>query len=68
MVDNRTIISQLEELLSIIAADCAHYEERRDDAFDQNVKDYYDKKFRRAQSDCERISRRLKQLRKIAKE
>ena len=68
MVDNRTIISQLEELLTIIAADCAHYEERRDNAFDQNVKDYYDKKFRQAQADFERISRRVNQLKKIAKE
>ena len=68
MVDNRTIISQLEELLTIIAADCVHFQERRDNAFDQNVKDYYDKKFRRAQADFERISRRVNQLKKIAKE
>lgn len=67
MTDNQ-IINQLEKLLSLIEIDCAHYEERRDNAFDQSVKDYYDKKFRRAQSDFERINRRVNQLKKIAKE
>ena len=67
MTDNQ-IINQLEKLLSLIENDCAHYQQRRDNAFDQSVKDYYDKKFRRAQSDFERISRRVNRLKRLAKE
>lgn len=62
MTDNRTIIRQLEELLALIEADAAHYQERRDTAYDQNIKDYFDKKFRRAKADFERISRRVQSL------
>lgn len=67
MTDNQTI-NQLEKLLSLIEIDCSHYQQRRDNAFDQSVKDYYDKKFRRAQSDFERIIRRVNQLKRLAKE
>ena len=67
MTDNQTI-NQLEKLLSLIEIDCAHYQQRRDNAFDQSVKDYYDKKFRRAQSDFDRINRRVNQLKRLAKE
>ena len=68
MTDNRTIIKQLEELLALIETDCIHYQERRDNAFDQNIKDYYDKKIQRAKADFERISRRVQSLKEIAKE
>ena len=68
MIDNQSTLRQLEKLLSLIETDCAHYEERRDNAFDQSVKDYYDKKFRRAQSDFDRINRRVNKLKRLAKE
>lgn len=68
MTDNQTTIRQLEELMSLIEIDCAHYEERRDNAFDQTVKDYYDKKIWRARLDYQRINRRVNQLKRIAKE
>ncbi|MBR0289493.1 MAG: hypothetical protein IJQ82_10985 [Selenomonadaceae bacterium] len=68
MTDNRTTINQLEELLALIEADCLHYQERRDNAFDQKIKDYYDKKIWRARLDFERISRRVRTLKTIAKE
>ena len=68
MTDNRKIIKQLEELLALIENDCAHYQERRDTAYDQNIKDYYDKKIWRARLDFERISRRVRTLKTIAKE
>ena len=68
MTDNRTIIKQLEELLALIETDAAHYQERRDTAYDQKIKDYYDKKIWRARLDFERISRRVRTLKAIAKE
>lgn len=68
MTDNQTTIRQLEELMSLIENDCAHYEERRDNAFDQTVKDYYDKKIWRARLDYQRINRRVNQLKRIRKE
>ena len=68
MIDNQSTLRQLEKLLSLIETDCAHYQQRRDNAFDQSVKDYYDKKFRRAQSDFDRINRRVQSLKRIAKE
>ena len=61
MTNNRTI-QQLETLLALIENDCAHYRERRDNAFDQSIKDYYDIKIRRARSDFNRIARRLNSL------
>lgn len=67
MTDNHTI-NQLEKLLSLIESDCTHYEERRDNAFSQTVKDYYDKKIWRARLDYERINRRVQSLKRIAKE
>lgn len=66
MTDNQTAIRQLEELLSLIETDCAHYEERRDNAFAQHVKDYYDKKICRARLDYQRINRRVQSLKKLA--
>ena len=66
MTDNQTTIRQLEELLSLIETDCSHYEERRDNAFDQTVKDYYDKKIWRARLDYQRINRRVQSLKKLA--
>ena len=68
MIDKRTTINQLEKLLSLIETDCAHYQQRRDNAFDQSVKDYYDKKIWRARLDFERITRRVNQLKRLAKE
>ena len=68
MIDKRTTINQLEKLQSLIETDCAHYQQRRDNAFDQSVKDYYDKKIWRARLDFERITRRVNQLKKLAKE
>ena len=67
MTDNQTI-NQLEKLLSLIENDCAHYQERRDNAYSAPVKDYYDKKICRARLDYERITRRVNQLKKLAKE
>ena len=68
MIDNQSTLRQLEKLLSLIETDCAHYEERRDNAFDQTVKDYYDKKIWRARLDYQRINRRVNQLKRIRKE
>ena len=67
MTDNQTI-NQLEKLLSLIENDCAHYQQRRDNAYAAPVKDYYDKKIWRARLDFERITRRVNQLKKLAKE
>lgn len=68
MIDNQSTLRQLEKLLSLIETDCAHYEERRDNAFAQSVKDYYDKKIYRARLDFERITRRVNRLKRLAKE
>ena len=62
---NTQTIQQLETLLALIEADCAHYRQRRDNAFDQSIKDYYDKKIRRARSDFDRIARRLNSLKGV---
>ncbi len=67
MIDKRTTINQLEKLLSLIEIDCAHYEERRDNAFDQKIKEYYEKKIWRARLDFERITRRVNSLKSILK-
>lgn len=56
---NRRAIELLENLLAIIVADSTHCRQRRDNALAQSVKDYYDKKIRRALFDFERITRRL---------
>ena len=59
---NKQAIQKLETLLAFIENDCAHYQERRDNAFDQSIKDYYDKKIWRARLDFDRIARRLNSL------
>lgn len=68
MTNNQTTINRLKKLLELIETDCRHYEERRDNAFSNTVKDYYDKKIWRARLDFERISRRVNQLKRIRKE
>lgn len=62
---NQQAIEQLETLLALIENDCAHYQQRRDNAFDQSIKDYYDIKIRRALSDFDRIARRLNFLKGV---
>ncbi|MBR4382391.1 MAG: hypothetical protein IKP64_02415 [Selenomonadaceae bacterium] len=66
MTDSQKI-KQLEILLELIEADCVHYQERRDNAFDQKIKEYYEKKIWRARLDFERITRRVNSLKSILK-
>ena len=67
MTDNQSI-KQLEKLLALIEADVAHYQERRDNAYSKTVKEYYDKKIWRARLNFERITRRVRALKKLARE
>ena len=68
MTDNQTTIRLLEKLLALIEADVAHYQERRDNAYTKTVKEYYDKKIWRARLNFERITRRVRALKKLARE
>lgn len=58
----------LIELLKLIADDWRYYCDRRDAAFSEDVKAYYENKIHRAEKDWQRIERRVRKLKAAAQE